>query len=202
MSSRIKVSAASAAKVSEIVDVHIHAFPGFFLTQLGPRFLSTFYTAFLKDASAVALVAKSEDGVVIGFAAGVVSPRGFYRRLLFRSGHALAFYGLLAAFRNRRVLSRIFFAIWYRGPIGLSPSGALLSSIAVLPNFSGRGVGHALVDSWVRFVRLRGVTECFLTTDAVNNDRVIRFYELCGWKKFRLIEPRQDRKMFLMRFVC
>ena len=60
-----------------IVDIHTKAFPGFFLTKLGPRFLYKYYNLILNYEKKIFLVAE-EDGYPIGFAAGFLQPSNFY----------------------------------------------------------------------------------------------------------------------------
>src|SRR5438270_10763629 len=63
-----------------VVAIHLAAFPNFFLTFLGPRFLRVFYGAVMRDG--IALVATVDDRVA-GFVAGMLDSKSFYRRLLF-----------------------------------------------------------------------------------------------------------------------
>src|SRR5213595_2005479 len=62
-----------------VIAIHLSAFPSFFLSFLGPRFLRELYAATMRDG--VALVA-TIDARVAGFAAGTVVSKSFYRRLL------------------------------------------------------------------------------------------------------------------------
>lgn len=45
-----------------VVDIHLRFFKGFFLTFLGPSFLTLLYQATLTDASGIVLVAEVENG--------------------------------------------------------------------------------------------------------------------------------------------
>ena len=57
-----------------------------------------------------------------------------------------------------------------------------MSSIAVDPEQRGVGLGQALLARWVQEVQKRGKGGCYLTTDAVRNDAVNRFYARNGWQ--------------------
>ncbi|WP_305016831.1 hypothetical protein [Mycobacterium tuberculosis] len=43
----IQIRPAQASDIAQIVQVHLQAFPGFFLTLMGPRFLRLLYSGFL-----------------------------------------------------------------------------------------------------------------------------------------------------------
>lgn len=189
----------TAADVQDVVQIHIEAFPGFFMTKLGRGFLRAFYSCYVGESLAIAVVIKSEKEKVCGFAVGSIAPKSFFRALLLRAGHRLGWSAAVAACRNPDVMIRLVRAILYRGPKGVSIGGALLSSIAMDPHFAGMGGGQILIDDWCRRARLRGVTECFLTTDAVANNRVIAFYERNGWKKDCFFITREKRGMYLMK---
>jgi len=185
-----------AEDVAAVVMIHQNAFPGFFLTFLGPRFLKEFYAAFLQESTSIALVDRdSESGRILGFVVGTIQPSGFFKRLLKRRWWAFCFASLGALMRKPASAPRVLRALFYRG----SPPGghdrALLSSIAVDPGSGGRGLGKALVESWVEEVRKRGMPGCYLTTDAVGNEPVNRFYERCGWKVESTYVTPEGRKM-------
>lgn len=182
--------------LAAVVRIHQNAFPGFFLTFLGPRFLKEFYTAFLEEINSIALVYQEpKSGRILGFVVGTILPSGFFKRLLKRRWWAFCLASLSAVFRKPTSVPRIFRALFYRGT---PPSGkvrALLSSIAVDPDSGGRGLGKALVESWVEEVRKRGMPGCYLTTDAEGNDTVNHFYERCGWKVESTYVTPEGRKM-------
>jgi len=169
--------------VPGIVDVHLRAFPGFFLTFLGPKFLAVFYGSFLVDPTGVALVAEEPHaGRVLGFVAGPFAPTGYFKRLLKRRWWAFCLASVRAILRRPAVIKRLFRAVFYRGQAPPGPPRSLLSAIAVAPEAQGRNIGRSLLDAWVAEVRRRGSPGCFLTTDAEDNERINRFYESCGWR--------------------
>ena len=51
------VRIASADDVADIVRIHREAFPGFFLTSLGPRFLELMYREYMRHPCGIVLVA-------------------------------------------------------------------------------------------------------------------------------------------------
>ncbi len=182
--------------VGHVVAVHGKAFPGFFLSFLGPRFLREFYSAFLHEETGIALVAEGPvDGRVLGFVVGTSQPDGFFKRLLKRRWWAFCLASTGALLRRPWVAPRIFRALFYRGEAPGGQKRALLSSIAVGPDQQGSGLGRALVAEWAVEARKRGVPGCYLATDAENNDAVNRFYVKCGWQVESTYVTPEGRKM-------
>ena len=58
-------------QLDRISKLHILAFPGFFLTQLGYSFLKTLYTGYFEDEESGIIVAEKEEEI-IGFIAYVL----------------------------------------------------------------------------------------------------------------------------------
>lgn len=186
------------ADVPAVVDVHLRAFPGFFLSFLGPRFLREFYRSFLRDPRGVAFVAE-ETGTnrILGVAAGPISPDGFFRSLLVRRWWAFLVASAGPLVRNPGIVPRLARAVSYRGEPPAGPKRALLSTIAVAPELRRRGIGLSLIGAWSDAVRTRGAQGCYLTTDAVSNDPVNRFYERAGWTRAHTLETPEGRRMIL-----
>ena len=186
------------ADAPTIARIHTKAFPGFFLTSLGPAFLVRFYGAYIADPETVSIVARSDDGgKVVGVVVGAVDPGEFYRRLLIRKGFSLALISARAALRNPRIVRRLVRGLFYRGgsPAAELPEAALLASIAVDPDMQGTGLGSELVQAWCRQMESLGVRRGYLTTDAVGNDSVNRFYERCGWELLDSYRTSEGRLM-------
>lgn len=180
--------------VTTLAALHRVAFPDFFLSSLGEPFLTQFYRGFLQDDTAVTTVALGEDARILGAVVGTTEPAGFFRRLLKNRfwGFALASAG--AALRHPPSAPRLIRAVTYRGD-ARTAQGALLSSICVDPQAQGTGVGHALLTSWETRAREHGAESAFLTTDALDNEAVNRFYLSAGWSLHETFETRQGRRM-------
>ena len=182
--------------ISQIVDVHMQAFPNFFLTFLGPRFLREFYNSFTYDCAGIGFVAKdAESGTVIGVIVGPLVPEGYFRRLLIRRWWAFCLASVTAILKRPTIIKRLFRALFYRGESPSESQRALLSSIAVSPQSQGHGVGKALVTRWVEEVERRGGSGCYLTTDAHNNEKINSFYQKLGWKIESTYETPERRVM-------
>jgi ribosomal protein S18 acetylase RimI-like enzyme len=159
-----------------VVAIHLAAFPTFFLTFLGPRFLRVFYGAVMRDG--IALVATLDDRVA-GFVVGMLDSRSFYRRLWGRRFFQVTFAIMPVLLRHPSTLRRVA----RRGVArAFQPApGAELMSLAVHPREERHGLGRALVEAFIGAVRASGTENLWLITDAADNDAVKRFYETQGF---------------------
>lgn len=193
----LRVDCLSAPVLGRVVEVHLRAFPAFFLSRLGGAFLREFYASFLTDPVGVGFVAKSGDGRedLAGAIVGPVDPRGYFGRLVRRRWHAFAWASLGAVLRDPRVAPRLARALTYRGESPSGPPRALLSSIAVDPAAQGKGIGRQLVSAWLEEVRRRGAPGAYLTTDAEGNEATNQFYRRLGWRLESGYVTREGRRM-------
>jgi len=192
----IEIIPLQARHVSSVVCMHLKAFPGFFLSFLGPRFLKEFYTAFLNEESSIELVAvESPGGQIAGTVVGTMEPGGFFHRLVKRRWWAFCLASVDALMRRPAIVPRLFRAVFYRGDAPPDAPFALLSSIAVDPRFQDRGVGRVLLNRFTKEVIGRGGMGCYLTTDAEGNDAVNRFYLKNGWRLESCYITPEGRKM-------
>jgi glycosyltransferase involved in cell wall biosynthesis/ribosomal protein S18 acetylase RimI-like enzyme len=178
----VVIRPATGADAAAMARLHADGMPEAFLPTLGPRFLARLYRALAADPDAVALVAEGVDGVV-GFAAGVPSVGGFYRR--FARGHGPAA-ALAAAPRLVRpsVARRLLETVRYpaagngNGPL---PDAELLS-IAVAPGWRAGGTGRALADGVLDGLAGRGVDDIKVVVGAANQG-ANRFYAKVGFRE-------------------
>ena len=183
-----------------VVGIHTRAFPGFFLTTLGSRFLLELYREFLTRDSGRLLVAEVE-GQLAGFSAGTLRPEHFFRHLLRARWFAFVWAAMGALVRKPAVVvPRFVSALRYRGerPPTLREA-ALLSAIAVDPNFTRSGIGSMLLSGFcdeARRCRLRFV---YLTTDRDENDSTRQFYVRQGFHVESQIRRSEGRVM--IRYV-
>ena len=85
-----RVVALRPEHIEQCVRLHRQAFPDFFLSQLGTRFLAEFYRAFRSAPDAARGVAVDGEGRVPGVVVGTTRPGGFFSRLLKQRWLALA----------------------------------------------------------------------------------------------------------------
>ncbi len=198
----MKIRSAQPEDISNIVDVHIKGFEGFFLTLLGRGFLSELYKAFAFRESGVLLVLYSDDNI-FGYVAGTVKPVEFYRNL--RKDKAFSFFlkAIPSLLRNPYVVTKkLWYALFYKGEKPSNLSGAaLLSSIAILPDSSGKYLGKKLLLEFEKSVKSLGCESLYLTTDKFGNDRVVAFYKRSGYEiesEFIQAEGRKMLRLFKM----
>lgn len=177
-----------------VVAVHIAAFPGFFMTQLGPRFLREYYRCVVEYPRGI-LLTEDSGGDCIAFVAGFVDPAPFYRELRSRRVRLglAACAGLLT--RPRRLFTLL--ANYRRaGGTAQQPSDARaaeLSSLGVAPSAGGQGVGSRLVHAFIEAAGALGADRVMLATDAHGNDAVNGFYRRLGFACVRTFEARRGR---------
>lgn len=181
-------------QVGACARLHLAAFPEFFLSQLGERFLREFYNAFVDGPDAVTAVCLDQTGGVLGVVVGTLRPAGFFSRLLWRRWYAFAWAAAALALRHPRHVPRLLRALAYRGQVPIETSGALLSSICVAPHAQGLGVGTQLLRAFERRVDAEGVP-AYLVTDRVDNEDGNRFYRRNGWRLEGSYETSQGRAM-------
>jgi GNAT superfamily N-acetyltransferase len=169
-------------RIEDVVSVHLKAFPGFFLSFLGKRFLSEFYKSFMEDSQGIGFVAQGDNEEILGVVVGALNPEGYFKRLLKRRWWEFGVASVNAILRKPSSIPRLVRAMFYRGDAPTGQKRALLSSIAVTPDAQGKGIGKLLVSRWVEEAVYRGSKGCYLTTDAENNELVKSFYESLGWK--------------------
>lgn len=179
--------------LARVVAIHRAAFPNFFLSFLGPRFLRVFYGFIAGEG--IAIVALT-DGQLAGFVAGVANPRLFYRRLMKRRFARLVLAIVPIVLRHPSTLARVSRRARQRTSAGNhEPAGAELMSLAVDPGQEHRGIGRALVAAFAGHLAASGERCLWLTTDAADNDRVIRFYESQGFLRSREFVTAEGRPM-------
>lgn len=182
--------------IDSVVELHMAAFPDFFLTFLGPRFLKEFYRSFTYDPQGIGYIARdSETQHILGVIVGPLVPDGYFKRLLKHRWWAFCLASIGAVLRKPKVIKRLFRAVFYRGESPPGPPRSLLSSIAVAPSAQGHGIGQALVNGWTNHIQRLGSRGCFLSTDAKDNDATNNFYRKLGWKLELSKETPQGRLM-------
>jgi len=174
----------------QIARVHREAFPGFFLTKLGPAFLRTYYAAVLEFDAGILLVAE-QAGSVVGFVGGFVGPKRFYEMLAARKRqfvlpilHALVIHPTVWSGIAVRVTSVLR---GRRGTCIREEQFCELCSIGVQPGAARAGIGSRMVGQFLEHAAWRGAAGVYLTTDALQNDSVNGFYERLG---FQLVHCR------------
>ena len=181
--------------VNQVVAVHLSSFPGFFLSFLGPRFLSLFYSAICSAPEGIAFVGLNDARIPAGFVAGTSNPGGFYSRLLRRDWFKFALASITPILRKPSVVWRVARAVTHPSdnPIGDDVAG--LFSIGVLPELQGMGTGKKLVQAFLDEANRRRCKRVFLTTDRDDNEAVNTFYTKLGFSIERQYVTPEGRRM-------
>ncbi len=181
--------------VDEVVAVHISSFPGFFLSFLGSRFLSLFYSGICAAPEGICFVYLNEASRPAGFVAGSSNPSGFYSRLLKRCWFKFALASIGPILNKPSIIKRVARAMLLpsRNPVGEHVAG--LFSIGVCPELQGAGAGKKLVQAFLNEAQNRGCKRVFLSTDRDNNEVVNQFYLDCGFIVERQYVTPEERRM-------
>ncbi|HUA84884.1 MAG TPA: GNAT family N-acetyltransferase [Bryobacteraceae bacterium] len=176
------VRRAEPADIPEVARIHVQAFPKSFLTALGRPFLQVYYRLVSSDPGGIFLVHENSTGID-GFAAGFLQPLEFYRRMKDARWTILRCL-LLAVGRRPWVARRILYHVrqMMLGKRREHSNECELSSIGVAPQASHRGIGTALVQTFLDTAWSHGASCVYLTTDAVGNAEVESFYRRLGFE--------------------
>lgn len=189
------ITSMSKNDVAAVVKVHLASFPGFFLSYLGPRFLSLYYDGICSAPEGIAFSYLNGSGAPAGFVAGSSNPRGFYSRLLKEDWLRFALASVGAVLRRPSAILRVARGLLHpaSNPVGADVAG--LFSIGVLPELQGTGAGKKLVEAFLAEARRRGCKRVFLTTDHDDNESVNLFYQKLGFTLERQYETPEGRRM-------
>lgn len=177
-----------------LVDIHLRAFPGFFLSVLGAQFLRRLYLEILEDETGVVLIYADESGVR-GFVAGSFSPVGLYGRLVRKRWLRFALASIAPALRRPWIAFRLFRALRKPASEQNATQAALLMSLAVAPESQGRKIGRALTTAFCRVCFAHGFSKVKLTTDTIENEAVNAFYRGQGFSVIRTFTTSEGREM-------
>lgn len=192
----MNIRKATLYDVNAIVEIHINAFKGFFLTSLGRDFLKFYYTCFVKNGETVTMVAE-ENKIIYGFSAATTKCEGFNGRLI--KGNFFLF-GLLTfkmLFRSPKSLLRLIRNLTKKGDGVIDKEDyAELYSIGVSRNVQGMGVGKKILIETEKNLKAMGVKRISLTTDYFNNEQAVGFYHSVGYKLLYEFVTYPNRKMY------
>ncbi|MCX6360813.1 MAG: GNAT family N-acetyltransferase [Armatimonadetes bacterium] len=178
-----RVRQATANDLARVVRVHVAAFPDFFMTRLGRRFLRAYYGMVMAHPRGILLVADTAEGVQ-GFIAGFTDPGRFYTSMRLHATH-LSIRAVVGIVRRPGLWPRLVRTaqgvVRPRAVFTALPDSCELASLGVSPSYSGKGMGQALVAAFMALAFEQGATHVYLTTAEQGNDRVNRFYRRLGF---------------------
>lgn len=186
--------------IDKVVDIHMAAFQGFFLTFMGKGFLKQLYLSFCKHPDSGLLIA-AEDSTAVGFLAYSGDYSGLFKYMIKIKLIPFAWYSAGAFLRKPKVFFRLVRAFLKPSETKRTEDYVELSSIGVSPESKGKGVGTKLIDALKKKVDFQKYKYITLETDADNNDAAIRFYEKNGFIREREFITNEGRKMLEYRFT-
>lgn len=163
-------------ETKSIAALHQIAFDNFFLTSLGSKFLSKFYSSIIKSHEGVAIGAYDNNNELVGFAIGAKTKKGFYKTLLKNNFISLSLAASTSLIKRPNNINRLIKSFLTTETSNDSfLNYASLLSICVNPEKKGQKIGkHLLLAFESEIIECSaGIT---LTTDKLNNDYVNNFY--------------------------
>jgi ribosomal protein S18 acetylase RimI-like enzyme len=186
------ITPATKKHIKQLVEVHLSSFKGFFLSFLGKRFLTLYYNLLLKDSNGIAFVCIHDD-TVIGFVTGFIDPVNYYKRLLRGHWYKFGFASVPSIIYKPYSILRLVRAVNKPFEIPQENNICELSSIGILPDYQGVGIGSQLLTEFIKEIKKRGVKDIFLTTDTLNNEGINSFYKKRGFKIRKTYETPEGR---------
>lgn len=187
-------------RVDEVVEIHLQSFPGFFLTFLGKGFLKQLYKGFIEYEGSGLIVAVNKENQIVGFLAYSDNLSGFYKYLVKHHLVSFAWYAGLGFLKNPRIFFRLFRALSYSKEAKRGEAYVELSSIGVLPEMEGNGIGSKLILALKSKVVSNKYMYIKLETDAEHNEGANCFYQKNGFLLDHMYETHEGRKMNEYRY--
>lgn len=186
--------------VPGVARIHLEAFEGFFLSELGYRFLCVMYRAFLVNPASIFVVRESKHGQILGFAVGALSSGQKDRWLALRFMFHFLWAILPAIFRcPGKVITRLSSRFFESGsPFDVPNDAAVLRSIGVLTSERGGGTANGLLVAFEQMALRKGAAHVYLTTDQDQNERAQNFYKRHGYVVAQRFYQDGRRPMWLM----
>jgi ribosomal protein S18 acetylase RimI-like enzyme len=180
----------------KVVEIHLKSFKDFFLSSLGERFLYIYYKSCIESNESISICAIDENENLVGFSVGCIQSKGFHKRLIKENLIDFIFQGIIILFSNPKAIIRLFNNLGKK--INKEDNGDYveLLSIGVLPGITGQGIGKELMKNFEEEAKMRNAKEIALTTDLINNNKVLEFYFKNGYSIYYDFIAYPNRKMY------
>ena len=192
----VEVKEISIKDINALVIVHKRAFPDFFLTSLGDRFLSLYYKTVKKNNQGI-LLGYYRKEKLLGFCAATMVSTSFHSRLIKENLLDYSFIAFRLLFFRPLAIARLYKNLVKKGS-SIKDKGnyAELLSIAVDTSCQGEGIGKKMLNELEKIVIERGGDCLSLTTDFEDNAKAQGFYTSIGYKVFYDFVAYPKRKMY------
>jgi len=182
--------------VPTVADLHARAFPRFFLSSLGTRFLGRLYRTIVEEDDGIAYVVRDVvTGLVVGLVAGTAGSEQSYTGMIRKRAWSFGWAAFPTLIAHPGLVPMLVRRFRSSGPAPPEGNLAYLASIAVDPGVRESGLGRTLMDAFSAEARRRSADGFYLTTDADGNDPVLAFYERCGMRLESTFESFEGRQM-------
>lgn len=214
----VSVRALVDADLDAAVALHLEVLHMEFLSRFGPRFMRTYYHAWIVSPGAMALAAVDENGTLLGVLLGAHDPAQHVRAMARDHGVAIGATLVGRALTHPRLAKDLIVTRGWRytrgvarlvksrlskrpapGPATSGPVIGEITHVLVDPSSQGRGVGRALVEESVRQARSAGVQELQLVTPP--DMAAQHFYERLGWISSGAMQSRSGESFLRYRFT-
>lgn len=194
----MQIKKALKEDIPQIVEVHKNSFKGFFLTELGDHFLTSYYDSVRKGEEGV-LLGYYDEGELSGFCAATTLSKGFNTQLIKKNLFQFSLIGVRLLFTRIPSLIRLF-RNFSKKSSSVSDTGdyAELLSIGVSDKKQGQGIGKKLLIQLEKEMQLKGCSKLSLTTDYYDNEKAIGFYKGLGYEIYYDFVAYPNRKMYRM----
>jgi len=196
----MNIKVADKSNVNNIVDIHMEAFPGFFLTFLGKGFLKHLYSGFITHEKSNLLIAVDNIDEVVGFLAYSEDLSGFYKNLIIKSIIPFVWYSFCAFIKKPLIVFRLLRAFKKINDDKQYDKYVKILSIGVSQKGKGRGIGSKLIEKLKTTIDFIKVSYIQLETDADNNEATNQFYIKNDFILDHVIITLEGRKMNVYRY--
>ena len=169
-----------------------------FLSSLGIPFLKLFYASMYDSQNAFCIVARNEKKEVIGFTAGCLDLKEFYKDFL-KKNLIKASFTLFPQILRPNVFKKILETLLYPVKKPKNFPSAELLSIVVSPAYQGKGVSAQLFQAVKNAFTKRGITK-FKILVGSERRQACKFYEKMGCRFHCEIKVHKGEKSFV--YVC
>lgn len=181
-----------------IVSIHQDAFPTFFLTSLGPKFLKLMYQCHMEHKASDILVA-IENSVPIGFLAYSEDMSDLYSYMLKRHGFYFALYSIIPFLKNPIILPRLLRAFLKPKEAKQLDKYIYLASAGVTPKIQSKGTYSSILNTILQKYKDSDFQYIIGDTD-VGNGPINHIYHKFGFNIHRQYETPEGRPMYEQRY--
>lgn len=190
---------ASKADNKYLAQLHISVFPGFFLSTLGEKFLTTYYKVVLKHPETICLFAEDEEANICGYVLGRINAKGYLKRIVKSAPLVFIWEAIKLLFTRPKALFRLINNLDKKrddSEVRDEQDYAEIGLIGVLPQHKGQGIGHRLFNEFVEILKKNGVAKISLTTDADDNVNTLTAYKAWGFEVYYKFVSYPNRNMY------